>query len=646
MKKWIRQFIASKRIAILLALAGLMLYSTLSVGYAFTQQSTIDEGLYQYKGYLFASGTFFPFQEYGPRTQYAPLSYIIPGFIQLIFGPSLLTGRLFGVILGVLALIGLWLVARRLAGYWWGAAAVWVTAINPGVIRNYSFGVAQGLVACLLMWTLVLTLKRTRPNWQITAGTVLAVILLLTRQNMAPVLPLLVLYIFWQYGKKQGWITVAAGTVTLLAGHLAFWPGILSMWTPWLPAVMTPFLNQWRVPAGSVMAMQNQPNAAARIYGFMEGIRFHFVAVTGFAASLIFWPKKVAWKVTAQFRTTVFLAVLFFCLLGLHAWAGLGFGGGNNYNTFTFSPYLAFFDYLGILTLVAIFPILEKRQSGIRPIFVFVLVLVFATGIGFGGFGIFGDQLINLKIPRIKNFFTTGYLLPGQVPLWDYLTNTFGIAHNTARMRVPGVVGLMAGLMILFIGWGIWALLRRKRIVVYSIGFISMMLFLTIGVTLTPSALLGGGLTQWNCNGNVITEYQQVGDYLARNIPAGSNVYWDGGNAVAILLYIPNIHIFPQELDGQWNFYHGGDSDALARMGDWNDELAKLWRSEADVIIIQQLDYPNWQSYLNDSGFVELPSLKTPVNCESNTFLRIFIRKGNTIVSIRSGAPYIQGAGS
>jgi hypothetical protein len=174
MIKQIKRIVASNRTAILLALAGVVLYSTFSVGYAFTQISTIDEGLYQYKGYLFASGTYHPFQEYGPRTLYGPLAYLIPGYVQLAFGPSLLAGRLFGVITGILAIVGLWLVARRLGGYWWGTVAVWAIAINPGVIRNYSFGVPQGLVACFLMWTLVLCLKRNRSNWQIIAGTVLA----------------------------------------------------------------------------------------------------------------------------------------------------------------------------------------------------------------------------------------------------------------------------------------------------------------------------------------------------------------------------------------------------------------------------------------------------------------------------------------
>ena len=49
-------------------------------------------------------------------------------------------------------------------------------------------------------------------------------------------------------------------------------------------------------------------------------------------------------------------------------------------------------------------------------------------------------------------------------------------------------------------------------------------------------------------------------------------------NAVAILLYVPNIHIFPQQIDGPWNFYKGGDSDTLARLDKWSDDLARTWR--------------------------------------------------------------------
>src|SRR5512136_3323764 len=147
-------------IALVLTLAGAAVYLAFSIHFANTQRSTIDEGLYLYKGYLFAKGIYHPFQVYGPRTEYSPLSYLVPGYIQLWFGPGLLTGRIFAIIVGILALLGLWAAARRLAGLWWAALAVWAVALNPAIIRFYSFGLSQGLVTCLLMSMLFLVIGK------------------------------------------------------------------------------------------------------------------------------------------------------------------------------------------------------------------------------------------------------------------------------------------------------------------------------------------------------------------------------------------------------------------------------------------------------------------------------------------------------
>jgi hypothetical protein len=102
---------------------------------------------------------------------------------------------------------------------------------------------------------------------------------------------------------------------------------------------------------------------------------------------------------------------------------------------------------------------------------------------------------------------------------------------------------------------------------------------------------------------------------------------------VALLLYIPDISIFPQQLDDQWNYFHGGEDETLARLGLWNDSLANQWRDEANVFMIQQADFPAWQSYVDTPGFVELQMPESPLNCEADTFLRVFIRKASPAVS-------------
>jgi hypothetical protein len=607
-------------IAVTLAVAGMMVYLAFSIQFAKTQRSTIDEGLFLYKGYLFANGTYRPFQDYGVRTQYGPLSYLVPGAIQMWFGPGLRTGRIFAIITGFLALVGLWAAANRLAGSWWALAVAWAAALNTAVIRFYSFGLSQGLVACLLMWMLFFVLGRNRSTWQTCLSAIIAGLILLTRQNMAPVLPILLVFIFWQYGRKQGFISLLGGAITVIMGHVVFWPGILSMWTPWLPASLTPFLNAWRLPAGVSPALNFQPNWSARLYSMVEGLRFHFVSLAGPLLGLVLWPGRKAWKSEQLFRSGVFLATLFYTLFVLHTWAGLGFSQGNNSNAFTFNPYLAFFSYLGLLLTIAIFSNIQRHYSAVRQVIVCVLILIFSTGIGYQA---------DLYIPRVKSFFTTGKILPGYVPLWEFFSDKFGIPPELSRWLIPLLTGFLGGLLVLLIGYGLWSFLKRRMAIpLHSLGTISAAVFILTGIVLSPSTVLGGGFNQWACSENVIETYEQAGRYLAEQIPAGSTVYWRGGNAVAVLLYTPGIIIHPAQLDWEWNHWIGGNPDILARLGYWNDEMASQWLINSDFVLIQP-------AYNQAAGFV-IPDLLSytqsgitsqGMNCSQDSTLTIYRKR-------------------
>ena len=63
---------------------------------------------------------------------------------------------------------------------------------------------------------LVLVMGEQRPLWQIVLGSILAGLMGMTRINMLPVLPLLVLYIFWQHGLKASVSALLAGGATVI----------------------------------------------------------------------------------------------------------------------------------------------------------------------------------------------------------------------------------------------------------------------------------------------------------------------------------------------------------------------------------------------------------------------------------------------
>ena len=81
-----------------------------------TQESVLDEGAYLYKGFLFVSGQYRIYQDYGPWGNHMPLSFYIPGVVQTLFGPSLAVGRYFAWLLGALTLLGLWVLAWEASG--------------------------------------------------------------------------------------------------------------------------------------------------------------------------------------------------------------------------------------------------------------------------------------------------------------------------------------------------------------------------------------------------------------------------------------------------------------------------------------------------------------------------------------------------
>src|SRR5690348_17659374 len=86
------------------SLAGLLFYLLELWRFTHIQYSVLDEGLYLYKGLLFVTGKYAPFQAYGPWTTQMPLAFFIPGWVETILGPGLRTGRIFSLVLGMMAM--------------------------------------------------------------------------------------------------------------------------------------------------------------------------------------------------------------------------------------------------------------------------------------------------------------------------------------------------------------------------------------------------------------------------------------------------------------------------------------------------------------------------------------------------------------
>jgi len=603
-----------------IAVIGCALYLGLSFYFAHTQDSVLDEGAYLYKGWLFATGKYAPFQEYGVWTNQMPLSFLIPGYAQVIFEPGIRTGRYLSIFLGILILVGLWVLVRRLAGRWYATAVVLLFAWNPAMSRMYSIAVPQVLVAAMFTWVLVLTLGKDRPPWQIITGSFLAGLMVMTRLNMAPVPILLFIYILWQHGWKLGIVSALTMGATIVVGHAIYWPGILRIWTNWLPRSLTPFLNPWRLPGGYQNLWDPAISLEERLTSLFRSFRFHFIAIAGSLGALFLWSTREKWKNATLWRISVFLLTSFIVLLLFHMWAALG----KEYCVFCLEGYLAFFSMLGLILLVISFPAWNRKLPRWRQWVIAIVILISITGILFSAYEEISVPLYEIPIPR----FLTGTFESGSIFLGAILENKFQLERLQVLRILPPVAGIAIGLSFLFLVY----ILSRHRVLrqFASYGYWMVIAFLLVGIILTPTLILGGGYERSDCRFDTIGSFEEAGKHLAKYIPPGSSVYWRGGLSIVPLLYVPGIETYPPQINDGYSYLkekEGEDSQMLLKLGFWNGQLAEQWAREADFILIEKRSYSSWiKDYVNSGYFEELPATPPTVLCREDYAIRIFRR--------------------
>lgn len=576
------------------AALGLGLYVVQGLGYMFSLRSILDEGLYLFKGYLFATGEYRPFQDYGPLTNHMPVAFLLPGLVQKWFGAGLLTGRIYALVAGLLGLVGLWVAARRLAGEGWAAAVVWALALNVALVKTYSVAFSQVLVAALVSWALAAGLGRELRGWQAAAAGALGGLAMMSRINMAPFAALLVLYILWQHGRRSGALALGGAALVVVGVHALYWPGILQLWAYWVPEGWLPFLAPYYAPWHKFEAFNfselkywfiNIDDASWNsLIALWDGVRFNFVAIFGVAANLLLWPRRQEWDAKFGWRTAVFLNLGFVVLLGIHMWAALT---GRSCHFFCFSGYVGFFNAIGLLAVAATAPFWRRELPWPRLALALAAFLLLMTGIGFGSFDDTGRRLAELELPLIRG---------GTIPLWGLFENRFGLDVRWTRRLLPTVAGLGFGLAAMGAG-GLW--LRRKgergRGVVHAV-FVGS---LCLGLVLSPSSLLGGGDESLDCGGNVVSGYEAAAAKIGEVVRPGDRIYYQANNSPIVLLYLPGVEIYPPQLNNVFSFSDlSGEAvtDELLRYGYWNEALKMQWQTETDFALVEARFYEQWRA--------------------------------------------------
>lgn len=608
----------------ILALIGALVFLVRLAIFAHTQWSVLDEGLYLYKGLLYTRGVYRPFQDYGPLTNQMPFAFLIPGAIQVLFGPGLRTGRTFAVLLALAMLLAVYLTSRRLGGRWIATAIVWAVALNPATTRIYSMAISEGLIACLLMWVMYLSLGEKRPTWQLVLAGALAGVITMIRINMLPVLPLLALYVLWERGWKPALVSAFAGLAVLIIGHAFFWPNILRLWAYWLPDRMAPFLAAWRPPEGAPPFWDPHPTLKEIVRSFLVALQYHFIALAGTLTAWILWPPRKAWRSDWEFRAAVFLSALLLGLSGLHIWASFG----NNYCTDCYPIYVSFYSGLGLLLVSLCAKYWARGTSRVRGFaaaataLTLLVALIYAQDAALLLSAGFYRILLAIPIPRLRDM----HIQPGKAELWALFANKFHFSYEEILQASYYLVAILVVIGAAALLFGVFWLMAKatRATTLRSAPLGVMVVFLLAGSILSPSALLGGSYRRYDCSSDVIRSFETVGNQLQRAIPAGSRIFWMGYAPVA-LLYLENVEIYPSQLNGDYSFRLGGDPVELTRYGWWDESLGRQWLRDADYILVYQKYFRGWLAEaLKEGNYEELSPTDSVAPCLPNAQLRIF----------------------
>ncbi len=566
-------FLRNGFFADLAAVLGGIVFLIAALHFAHHQHPVIDEGTYLYKGLLFARGVYRPFQPNGPWMNHMPLSFLIPGYVQAWFGPGLDVGRYFSVLMALVMLAGLWVLTRHLAGKWWAGAVVWAFAAMPAAEKIYSLAVSQVMVAAMLVWILALLADEKGKWWRLAAAGVLAGIMGVTRFNMIAAWVILGLFVSLEWKKQSVWFW-AASLAVVFSVHALYWPRIMWLWARWLPASV-------HVPPQFGVDLSHAPRVyhlgttlQDRLGTFVEALRAFPLAWAGLFVGTAAWA---TYKPKGGFARRFLAAgvLLAWALIILHGWASLG----HSYCVQCFTAYTGF--YAPLMPVVGVVGLRFWTPSPRLAMAFWLNALLFVLLAA-------GEvPLMLLLVPGTMRKFGLhrGYYTIERLRLWPqgHIFPHLSPYAAGALFWASAALGLF---LLLFLA--IW--LFKHHWLLLAANKSAWLAGLALLFAFSPTVLLSNSWRPYDCGEDVLAEHRKAAESIARSLPAGAVVYWNAYTPT-VLLRTQGIKLFPQQLNGGYNFRRDGDDQALASWGYWNDHLAMQWLAQADFVVTDVSDF-------------------------------------------------------
>jgi hypothetical protein len=90
---------------------------------------------------------------------------------------------------------------------------------------------------------------------------------------------------------------------------------------------------------------------------------------------------------------------------------------------------------------------------------------------------------------------------------------------------------------------------------------------------------------------------------------------------------MPQVKVYPPQLNHVHSYFVGGKSDVLLRFSQWNDDLARQWLADADYIMVQNTEKVYLTDEMLESGqFVKIFSAPRAEKCRWQSVIQVYKR--------------------
>jgi hypothetical protein len=250
------------------------------------------------------------------------------------------------------------------------------------------------------------------------------------------------------------------------------------------------------------------------------------------------------------------------------------------------------------------------------------LIVVFLMGLGIA-YSAFGE--VSIKRARLS-YRVLGWDLR-RFPLLTLFKKVGITPYHTPQIIVSVSSGVLLMAILALLTFVIIILHGRRGNRRFGPSFIYLSLALIGALILSPTAGFSRGNDFYACNADVLRAYEASGAFLRQNVPPGAQVFWVG-RLPALLLYLPDIGIYPPQLNHFHNLRSGGDDQELYRFGLWSETLGHQWLTDADIVLVEDQWLDGWiLEAIQGMELNELPSPRLPEPCREDSLIHIYVKK-------------------